>query len=66
MGDLPSAIALLEANAKAYPRSGGAAFGLGRAYKSAGKLTQAKKELERAVGLDPSSKRAQEALQSLR
>jgi TolA-binding protein len=65
MGDLPSAIKLLETNAQDYPKSTGAAFGLGRAYKTAGQIEKARKEFERAVQLDPDNKRAKEALGKL-
>ena len=66
MGDYPSAVALLEANSAAYARSSGAAFGLGRAYKTAGRLDEAKKQFERALALDPANKRAKDALESLK
>jgi hypothetical protein len=59
------ALALLEENARHYPQSSGAAFGLGRAYRAAGDDAKARAELERAVQLDPNNKRAQDALKSL-
>jgi transcriptional regulator GlxA family with amidase domain len=65
MGDFPSAIKLLDTNAQDYPQSTGAAFGLGRAYKAAGQVEKARREFERALQLDPSNKRAKEALGKL-
>ncbi len=65
MGDSVSAVALLEANAAAYPKSSGAAFGLGRALKTSGKPAEARAAFERAVALDPKNKRAAEALKEL-
>ena len=62
MGDNAGAITLLEANAKDYPRSSTSAFGLGRAYRSAGDLVRARRELERAIDLDPKNRRAVELL----
>jgi len=66
MGQLPAAVALLEANARDYPNVAAARFGLGRAYKTAGRTAEAKAELRRALALDPSHKRAAEMLESLR
>jgi tetratricopeptide (TPR) repeat protein len=65
MGDAASAIAVLEPNAVEYPRSAGAAFGLGRAYRSAGRVEEARTELQRALALDPDNKRARDALRAL-
>ncbi|HYL20376.1 MAG TPA: tetratricopeptide repeat protein [Gemmatimonadales bacterium] len=65
MGDTAAAIFLLERNAKAYPRSSGAAFGLGRAYQTAGRVTDARAEFARALALDPANERAKTALESL-
>ncbi len=62
MGDSASTIALLERNANDYPKSSGAAFGLGRAYQSVGRIADAKREFELALVLDPANKRAQKAL----
>jgi len=41
------------------------AFGLGRAYRSAGDDAKARAEFDRALQLDPNNKRAQDALKSL-
>jgi hypothetical protein len=65
MDDQPSAIALLERNAKSYPNSSGAAFGLGRAYRAANRSDEAKKEFARAIALDPKNARAKTALSEL-
>jgi hypothetical protein len=65
MGDQPSAIALLERNAKAYPQSSGAAFGLGRAYRAANRDADAKREFTRALSFDPKNERARKALSEL-
>jgi hypothetical protein len=65
MGDAASATALLEHNATEYPKSSGAAFGLGRAYRTAGRLEEAKHELERALVLDSNNKRARNMLTDL-
>ena len=65
MGDTAAAMFLLEQNAKAYPRSSGAAFGLGRAYQTAGRLTAARAEFVRALALDPANERAKTALGAL-
>jgi tetratricopeptide (TPR) repeat protein len=62
MGDAAGAIALLEANRRDYPDSAAAHFGLGRAYRSDGRLADARREFERAVALDPTHERAQKAL----
>ena len=65
MGDRASAIALLEENAVAYPRSSGAFFGVGRAYADAGRVVEARAAFERALALDPANRRAQTALAAL-
>jgi tetratricopeptide (TPR) repeat protein len=65
MGDVTVAVELLKANAADYPRAAGAAFGLGRAYKTAGDIPRAREELQRALKLDPNHKRAADALKSL-
>jgi hypothetical protein len=65
MGQNATALALLEENARRYPQSSGAAFGLGRAYRTAGDDAKAHAEFERALQLDPNNKRAQDALQTI-
>jgi tetratricopeptide (TPR) repeat protein len=66
MGQIPSAIALLERNAAEYPRAATSAFGLGRAYRTAGKIDKARAEFQRALTLDPAYKRAADALRELK
>lgn len=65
MGAIPSAIALLEANAKDYPDKPNAAFGIGRAYATAGRKDEARREFQRALKLDPKHERAKAALKDL-
>jgi hypothetical protein len=65
MGASPSAIVILSANAEAYPKSTGAAFGLGRAWATAGETAKARAEFERALALDPKHERARKALEKL-
>jgi hypothetical protein len=65
MGDAPAAVWLLEANAAAHPRSPGAAFGLGRAYRTAGRMPEARAAFRRALDLDPGNTRARRALEEI-
>jgi hypothetical protein len=65
MGDVEAAVALLEANAEDHPGSSTSAFGLGRAYDTAGDQARARTEFERALRLDPENKRARAALAAL-
>ncbi|HET7453431.1 MAG TPA: tetratricopeptide repeat protein [Thermoanaerobaculia bacterium] len=65
MGAGPSAVMLLSANAGAYPKSSGAAFGLGRALAAAGEAAKARAAFERALELDPKNERARKALAAL-
>src|SRR5260370_35981676 len=65
MGDVAAAVELLGANAKDYPLAAGAAFGLGRAFKTAGDRPRAREEFQRAMKLDPNHKRAADARKSL-
>lgn len=64
-GDHDAAIALLEANRADHPESASAAFGLGRAYATAGRTEEARAALERALELDPEQDRARRALAEL-
>jgi hypothetical protein len=66
MGDNAGAIAVLVMNALDYPQSSTSAFGLGRAYNTAGDTLQARQAFERALRLDPTNKRAADALAALR
>jgi hypothetical protein len=65
MNGIPAAVSLLEANAHDYPNVAAAHFGLGRAYMTAGDKAKAKAELQRALALDPTHKRAAQMLKSL-
>jgi hypothetical protein len=65
MGDKASAVVLLERNAADYPKSSGAAFGLGRAYGTVDRAEDAKREYRRALSLDANNKRAKSALAEL-
>jgi tetratricopeptide (TPR) repeat protein len=64
-GEIEPAIALLQWNSADYPHSSGAAFGLGRAFATAGRAAEARAAFERALTLDPANKRARDALQEL-
>jgi hypothetical protein len=66
MGDLKAAIDVLKANAGDYPASASAQFGLGRAYKAAGDLANARAAFSRALEIDPSFKKATDGLNALR
>jgi tetratricopeptide (TPR) repeat protein len=66
MGDFPSAIELLKANATDYPQSASAQFGLGRAYKAAGRLDAAEAAFKKALEIDPKFKKATDGLNALR
>ncbi|MEO8575171.1 MAG: hypothetical protein ABI556_00660 [Gemmatimonadales bacterium] len=65
MNDHAGAIAILSLNARDYPSSSTSAFGLGRAYRTAGDIDKAKSEFSRALSLDPSNKRATDALAAI-
>jgi len=65
MGSTAAAIHLLERNRGDYPNSAAAAFGLGRAYKTAGRAAEAKLQFERALSLDPNHQRAKASLAEL-
>jgi tetratricopeptide repeat protein len=66
MGEVGSAIALLEADTSDYPTSSGAFFGLGRAYRTAGRLAQARQAFEKALALDSGNERARGALAEMK
>ena len=63
MGAGASAVLILSENARAYPKSTDAAFGLGRAYATTGETAKARAEFERALALDPKNERARKALE---
>jgi len=65
MGAGPAAVMILSANAEAYPKSAGAAFGLGRAWATTGETAKARVEFERVLALDPKHERAKKALEKL-
>lgn len=65
MSETKGALALLRANARDYPSSSSAAFGLGRAYATAGDEKRARTEFERALQLDPHNERASKGLEGL-
>jgi len=65
MGRQDSSIALLERNARDYPDAADSAFGLGRAYATAGRKADARREFERALRLQPGHPRATKALAAL-
>lgn len=65
MGDHDTAIALLERNAQDYPDAADSAFGLGRAYATAGRPDDARAQFERALSLEPGHGRATRALAEL-
>jgi tetratricopeptide (TPR) repeat protein len=62
MRDAAAAIALLEDNERDYPDSAPAHFGLGRAYRTAGRPADARAEFARTLVLDPKHHRAEAAL----
>jgi len=57
-----SPVALLAKNARAYPKSADAQFGLGRAYRTAGLSRLAVAAFRRALRIDPKYARARDAL----
>lgn len=61
-GVTASAVALLSKNARAYPRSADAQFGLGRAYRTAGRSRLARAAFRQALRLNPNDARARDAL----
>lgn len=65
MGHSETAVALLLQNVADHPQSARAHFGLGRALVATGDRTNAKLQFERALALDPSYKRAREAIEKL-
>jgi tetratricopeptide (TPR) repeat protein len=65
MGEVTTAIELLEQLVADHPDRANAAFGLGRAYEAAGELERARAEYERALRIDPQHKRALQGLAEL-
>jgi hypothetical protein len=66
MDDFHGAIELLTANAADYPKSAGAQYGLGRAYKAAGNVATARASFQKALEIDPNFKKASDGLNALR
>lgn len=66
MGDFHGAIELLKTNAADYPTSASAQFGLGRAYKAAGDVANARACFQKTLEIDPNFKKATEGLDALR
>jgi hypothetical protein len=66
MGDFDGAIKLLTANAADYPKSASAQFGLGRAYRAAGDLENARTHFKKALEIDPNFKKASDGLNALK
>lgn len=64
-GAIETAILVLETNVKDYPKSAMAHFGLGRAYRTANRKTEAITEFKKAVECDANYKRAADALSEL-
>jgi hypothetical protein len=65
-GAIPTGTALLEENLRAHPNSARAHFGVGRAYRAAGRETDAITEFREAVRLDSSLTAARDAIASAR
>jgi hypothetical protein len=66
MSDFNGAVELLKANAADYPNSASAQFGLGRAYKAAGDMENARAAFQNALKIDPAFKKATDGLNALR
>lgn len=66
MSDFNGAVELLKANAIDYPQSASAQYGLGRAYKAAGDLENARSAFLRALQIDPTFKKAADGVNALR
>jgi tetratricopeptide (TPR) repeat protein len=66
MGDLNGAIELLKANTADYPKSASAQYGLGRAYKAAGDVQNARASFQKALEIDPNFKKASDGLNAVR
>jgi hypothetical protein len=66
MSDFNGAVELLKANAADYPKSASAQYGLGRAYKAAGDLENARTAFLRALQIDPNFKKAADGMNALK
>ena len=65
-GAIPTGTALLEENLRAHPNSAKAHYGVGRAYRAAGRETDALAEFREAVRLDSTLTAAKDAIASAR
>jgi hypothetical protein len=65
-GAIPAGTALLEENLRAHPTSARAHFGVGRAYRAAGRETDALAEFHEALRLEPALTAAKDAIASAR
>jgi hypothetical protein len=65
-GAIPTGTALLEENLRAHPTSARAHFGVGRAYRAAGREEDALAQFREALRLDPALAPAKDALASAR
>ena len=63
-GAVPTGTALLEENVRAHPASARAHFGVGRAYRAAGREADALAEFREALRLDPGLEAARQAMES--
>ena len=63
-GAIATGVELLEANLLEHPRSAAAHFGVGRAYRSAGRERDAVAQFRQALAIDPGFSRAADALAS--
>jgi hypothetical protein len=61
-GAVETAILLLEESVREHPRSAAARFGLGRAYRAAGREPEAVARFREALAIDPAYRRAADAL----
>ena len=66
MSDFNGAVELLNTNARDYPNSASAQYGLGRAYKAAGDLENARAAFQKALQIDPNYKKAADGMNALR
>lgn len=62
MGQVETAVKLLERNAVDNPASAETRFGLGRAYRTAGRVDEAREQFQKALELDPGYDRPRRAL----
>jgi tetratricopeptide (TPR) repeat protein len=65
-GAVPTGTALLEENLRAHPNSAKAHYGVGRAYRAAGRETDALAEFREALRLEPELTAAKDAIASAR